>query len=55
MELDVSLLVTHAVGDTAGSISKSTRPVTASRSGGVQTAEGLMMKMSTQTLSKYGS
>ena len=40
MELDVSLLVTHAVRDTAGSTSKSSRPVTALKSGGVQAILG---------------
>ena len=54
MELDVSLLVTHAARGMAGSTSKSTRPVTASRLGGVQIMVGPTMKMSLQILWRYG-
>ena len=53
MELDVSLLVTRAARGMAGSTSKSTRPVTALRSDGVQINGGLM-KMSLQILWRYG-
>ena len=50
-ELDVSHLVTHAARGMAGSTSKSTRPVTASRSGGVPAVE---VKMCSPTYWRFG-
>ena len=49
----MSLLVTHAARGMAGSTSRSNRPATASRSGGVETRADLM-KMSTLTFWRSG-
>ena len=49
----MSLLVTHAAGDMAGSTSKLIPPVTALKSGGVETIADLMT-MSTLTFWRSG-